>query len=259
MVKFYYQIKGRMPAPANGYSESEWAWPPVFSGLVEAEDRKKAKVQIEEEYGRQFPLRVLRKDIDEHSYLLHIRELGPHDDYLLRRFRDTACKECGAVFKLIDKYNDPYADHRSSDYCSAGCAQAGKYRDVQEFRLATEGKVPPVIYLVRQKSTGMAYVGQTIQPFTLRWWQHLSNPSDCKFHAALKTYPMPDWEFSVLEIIEYPAECACKVTYIKERERHWIEAFDSVETGYNTIRPSGISPQQALAFDSKPAPETELF
>lgn len=248
MPDFYYQIKGRMAADSEW--GSEWAWPPVFSGRVTAPDRKGAKALIEEEYGRQFPLRVLKKDLDEHAYLLHIRPIGPEDDHILRRFRDTACKECGAVFKLIDNYNDPYADHRGPDHCSAKCASAGKFREVQEFRLATEGKLPAVIYQVRQKSTGKAYIGQTIQPFTLRWWQHLTNPSDCKFHEAMKATPITDWEFSVLEVIEVPGDCASKAAYITDRERHWIETFNSVAQGYNTVRPAGMSRQQDLILDA---------
>lgn len=246
MPDFYYQIKGRKSDESEG--DSAWSWPPVFSGLVTAPGRKEAKVLIEDEYGRQFPLRVLRKDIHEHAYLLHIRVVEPHDDYLLRRFRETACKECGAVFKLIDKYNDTYADHRGPDHCSAKCASDGKFREVQEFRLVAEGKLPAVIYQVRQKSTGKVYVGQTIQPFTLRWWQHLTNPSDCKFHEAMKATPITDWEFSVLEVIVVPVDCASKTAYITDRERHWIEAFNSVTQGYNTMRPTGISPQQSLAL-----------
>lgn len=243
MPQFYYQIKGLKPA--GEYTEAEWAWPPVFSGLVDAPTKKEAKAQIDDEYGRQFPMRVLRKDMEAHAYLLNLRELGPHDEYLLRRFRDTPCKECGTVFKLIDKYNDPHAE-KSPDYCSESCKAAGKFRDVQEFRLASEGKVPPVIYEVRQKSTGMVYVGQTTQPFTLRWWQHLSNPSECKFHEALKLHKVTDWEFSVLETIEYPADCADRAAYITDRERHWIENRNSVTAGYNTVRPSSISPHQRL-------------
>ena len=46
MAKFYYQIKSRQPAGPN--REAEWAWPPVFSGMVEADNRKLAKAQIDE-------------------------------------------------------------------------------------------------------------------------------------------------------------------------------------------------------------------
>ncbi|WP_092302685.1 GIY-YIG nuclease family protein [Pseudomonas sp. NFIX28] len=241
MTKFYYQIKGRQPAGPN--REAEWAWPPVFSGMVEAENRKAAKAQVEELYERQFPSRVLRSDVSDHAYLLHIQELREHDAYLLRRFEETACKECGAVFKLIDKYNDPNTETTSHDYCTEACKQAARFRDVQEFRLLNEGRSPAVIYQVRQKSTGRVYVGQTTQPFTLRWWQHLSNPTNCKFHSALGSSNITDWEFSVIEVIAYPEGCTNRAAYITQRESHWIEVLSAVDTGFNTVRPAGIADQ----------------
>ncbi|GFM73793.1 hypothetical protein PSCICL_47850 [Pseudomonas cichorii] len=244
MARFYYQIKGRLPAK-NEYSASEWAWPPVFSGQVEAEDRKAARIEVEGLYERKFPMAVKLKDIDAHDYLLHIQPLEDTDTYLLSRFEDKACKECGAVFKLIDKYNDPHTETKSHDYCTEACQAAAKCRDLSEFRLASEGRSPPVIYQVRQKSSGRVYVGQTTQPFTLRWWQHLSNPSGCKFHAALSASAITDWEFSVIEVIVYPSDCTNRAAYITQRESHWIATLGAVETGFNTVRPVGaIDPMQ---------------
>lgn len=239
MLKFYYQIKGRQQYSSSG-DDYGWAWPPVFSGMVEADDRKAAKVLIEEQYGRQFPMRVLKKDIEQHAYLLHIQEMTERDTYLLKRFQDTACKECGTVFKLIDKYNDPNTETNSHDYCTESCKQAARGRELSELRLACEGLSPPVIYQVRQKSSGMSYVGQTTQPFTLRWWQHLSKPSGCKFHAALGASAITDWEFSVLEVIVYPPDCADRAAYITHRERHWIDQLSAVDAGFNTVRPASM-------------------
>ncbi|WP_223515714.1 GIY-YIG nuclease family protein [Pseudomonas sp. GL-R-26] len=241
MAKFYYQIKGRQPAGPN--REAEWAWPPVFSGMVEAETRKEAKGQVEELYDRQFPMRVLRSDMTDHAYLLHIQELSETDTYLLRRFEDTVCKECGTVFKLIDKYNDPNTETTSHDYCTESCKQAARFRDVQEFRQVNEGRFPAVIYQVRQKSTGRVYIGQTTQSFTLRWWQHLSNSTGCKFHSALGGSDITDWEFSVIEVIAYPEDCTNRAAYITQRESHWIETLLAVETGFNTVRPGGAADQ----------------
>ena len=245
MTKFYYQIKGRQQYTAEG--EFGWAWPPVFSGLVEAEDRKGAKAKIEEEYGRQFPLRVLKKDIEQHAYLLHIQPLTERDTYILKRFEDTPCKECGTVFKLIDKYNDPNTETNSHDYCTEACKQAARGRELSEFRLANEGLSPPVIYQVRQKSTGRVYVGQTTQPFTLRWWQHLSNPTSCKFHAALKATDITDWDFSVLEVIAYPDDIKDRGGYITQREAYWIDTLSAVDTGFNTVRPAAAADHAAQA------------
>ena len=242
MAKFYYQIKGRRPA-TSAYGEAGWAWPPVFSGMVEAPERKAAKAVVEEQYERQFPSRVLRKDMGAHEYLLHIQPIDEHDTYLLGRFENRPCKECGTVFKLIDKYNDPHTETKSHDYCTEKCQAAAKFRDLSELRLASEGRSPPVIYRVRQKSSGRVYVGQTTQPFTLRWWQNLSNPTSCKFHAALGGSDITDWEFSVLEVIAYPADCNNRAAYITHRESHWIENLAAVETGFNTVRPAGAVDQ----------------
>lgn len=212
---------------------------PVFSGLVSAADRKAAKAMIDEEYSRTFPLRVLRADVEQHEYLLHIQEVDPGNDYILRRFRDSVCKECGSTFRLIDKYNDHHADHKGPDYCSQRCAVDGKARAVQEFRLTHEGKLPAVIYQIRQRSTGRVYVGQTTQPFTLRWWQHMTNQTGCKFHEAMRSSPVTDWEYSVLEVIEFPKGCST-ADHLTDRESYWIAKLNSIEAGFNTARPSAV-------------------
>lgn len=244
MTKFYYQIKGRQPAGPS--REAEWAWPPVFSGMVEADNRKEARAQIEALYERQFPVCVLKKDLADHAYLLHIQVLREHDTYLVRRFEDTACKECGTVFRLIDKYNDPNTETNSHDYCTNACLRAAKFRDIQEFRLVNEGKLPAVIYQVRQRSTGKSYVGQTTQAFTLRWWQHLTHSTGCKFHLALIGSDITDWEFSVIEVIAYPEGGSNRAAYITQREAHWIEELSAIDQGFNTVRP--LAPESPISF-----------
>jgi hypothetical protein len=243
MPDFYYQIKGRSSVDMDYWGP--WAWPPIFSGRVTAVDKKEAKLLIDEEYGRKFPLRVLQKDLHEHSVLLHIKPLEGERDYVLKRFLDTPCKECSATFKIIDKFNDPYVRDGSFDYCSDKCAEAGKLRDRANFNATAQGKSPPVIYRIRQISTKKAYVGQTTQPFTLRWWQHLSTPSECKFHEAMKNSQITDWDFKVIEVIVPPDGCDV-VTYINERERFWIQELDAVDSGFNTVRPAGSAAQQDL-------------
>lgn len=249
MPDYFYQIKGRESDIHDG--GTGWAWPPVFSGLVVASDRKEAKALIEEEYSRVFPVRVLKKDMEQHAYLLLIREVKPHEEYLLRRFRDTECKECQVIFKPIDKYNDPHCDHLGSEYCSAKCSTAGRARDLLEFKLAGLGKSPPVIYQVRQKSTGKVYIGQTVRSFTLRWWEHLSVSTGCKFHEALRKTQITDWEFSVIEVIEPPSDCPDKTAYISDRERYWVEVKNSVLDGFNSVLPMGISPQSNLVLETE--------
>lgn len=247
MSKFYYQIKGRRPA-TDAYVTDRWAWPPIFSGMVEADSRKEARALVDDLYERQFPMRVMAKDMAANEYLLHIQQVSETDTYILKRFQDTACKECGVVFKLIDKYNDPNTETPSHDYCTEECKKAARGRELSEFRLVSEGLAPPVIYQVRQKSTGRVYVGQTTQAFTLRWWQHLSNPSACKFHTALKSTDITDWEFSVIEVITYPENCKDRAAYITQREGHWIVALSAADVGFNTVRPAGVADLRQVAL-----------
>ncbi|MDU8350746.1 GIY-YIG nuclease family protein [Pseudomonas syringae pv. actinidiae] len=248
MAQFYYQLKGHKVIEYYG----DTGWFPIFTGLIEASDKKSAKLAIEDEYGRQFPTRLLRKDVTEKSVLLYISEITvDQHDYRLRRFEDIECKECSGIFKIIEKYNDPFCDYKGPDYCSRKCYDVGRHRDVQAFRLASDGKVPPVIYQITQLSTQKVYIGQTIQPFTLRWWQHLTQHGESKFHEAIKSTTPVDWTFQVVEVIEFPEGCDNKVAYITDRERHWIDKMNSVTDGYNTVRPSFLSTQQSLLLDAE--------
>lgn len=245
---FYYQIKGRAAPEENSFSR--WSWPPVFSGMVTAPGRKEAKALIEEAYDRHFPTRVLAKDLEQNEYLLHIDEMPLEDSNRRRRFELVTCKECPTQFRQIDKFNDVHLKDKGADHCSDACAEAGRRRDTLEYRLSPSSVIPPVIYVIRQKSTGKCYVGQTTRPFTLRWWEHLSisakGPS-AKFHTALQG-SLTDWEFSVVEVV-VPLEGVDAVAYLNEREAHWIEKMDSVANGYNTVQPSCLASSKQASLD----------
>jgi hypothetical protein len=243
---FYYQIKGRLPDEKAGQGAfgSNWDWPPIFCDIVEAANKKEAKLLIEEEYGRHFPLRVLTDDIDKHAFLLRITEVAPEDESLRRKFKHTPCKECGSTFRVIDKYNDPNEPDKGPDYCSKGCAQEGRIQRTKDYELTTSGRLPAVIYLIRQLSTGKCYVGQTIRPVTLRWWQHMTYPSENKFHQVLKSTPLTDWQFSILESIALADDHPNKGGFITDRERFWITEYDCISSGFNTILPTGLCQQK---------------
>jgi len=257
--EFYYQIKGRLPEDQLGMGpfNSNWEWPPLFSDKVEAPNKKAAKLLIEEEYGRQFPLRVLANDLKNHAFLLSISEILPEDDVMRRRFAFLDCKECAARFRIIDKFNNPAERDTGPDFCSQSCAEEGRLRRIKDYDLVCSGKLPAVIYLIRQLSTGKCYVGQTIRPITLRWWQHLTYPSESKFHQVIKSTPLTDWQFQALETIALPDDHPNKAAYINDRERHWILHFDCIANGYNTVLPSGAaSAEPELEFD---VPEPAAF
>ena len=76
------------------------AWPPVWSGKVEAEDSKKARLLIEEEYGRRFIMRD-GVNVKEEPFLLSIK---PMNEHLARRFELRKCEMCGNEYTLNDAY-----------------------------------------------------------------------------------------------------------------------------------------------------------
>ena len=126
MSEFYYQIKGKEPSIYNENIEN-WRWPPIFSGKVTAENKKKAKALIEDDYGRVFPQRVLKKDMAKHEYLLNIREIKADDDATLGLFELRNCLQCCAGFRRIDLYNDSHELYKGKEFCSSACQRA--YRE----------------------------------------------------------------------------------------------------------------------------------
>src|ERR1035437_9000511 len=96
---FYYQIKGKLGEPQAGFygGSSNWSFPPIFSGKVEAADKKEAKIKIEEEYQKKFQIRDLAKDLDSNEFLLKIDEIkeGSHYSQL---FELQKCKQCDNTF-----------------------------------------------------------------------------------------------------------------------------------------------------------------
>ncbi len=83
------------------------------------------------------------------------------------------------------------------------------------------------IYLAKNLLDGKCYVGQT-KDFNKRVRGHLCEAlkgTGYKFHAAIRKYGKENFTFEIIE------ECEDEVT--NERERVWIERFDSFKRGYN--------------------------
>lgn len=238
MKEFYYQIKGKNN-PSDPYSYGKWAFPPIFSGKVEATDRKEAKLIIDEEYGRKFPLRVLDKDIDANEYLLAITEITENSGHS-RLFSSRECSTCGSEFRIIDKYNDANCLNKGSEYCSDECKHEAKLIETVKWNEdnVMNGKHIPVIYKITNKKTGLSYIGKTTQAFTFRWYQHFFQLGSTKFHNEIKTTEISDWTFEVIEVVKIPddtKEYSEADKFIFERERFWINHHDSIKNGYNSI------------------------
>ena len=225
MIDFYYQIKGRGRDMFNG-----WAWPPLYSGKITADNKKKARILVEEEFGRKIPMRVLKDDKDE-PFLLHLTEF---DEHHVRLFESKACIVCGKEFRRIDLYNDVNETYKGTEYCSSVCKTIDYERAREETRTSVGvGAGVAIIYGIRNKRTGFWYVGKTKQVFTLRWYQHFFHGGNTKFHKEIKETPITEWEFNILEQIQVP-DGECSESYIPSREKYWIDNYNAINEGYNS-------------------------
>lgn len=234
MPEYYYQIKARLD---GNDSFSRWSWPPVFSGKISADNKQQARAVIDAEYGQKFPMRVLARDIESAAFLLNLQEIDPRDTRTHELFEIRMCKHCNGGFKVIDHYNNTKQRYAGRDFCSDDCKESHvKEHDATLFANANGGAHPPVIYRITHNVTGMSYVGQTTQAFTLRWWQHFFHGTDTKFHRAIKDSRMTDWAFAVIEVVDLTqrSEGMSNADYIHAREQHWIDQFDTIANGYNT-------------------------
>lgn len=236
MPDYYYQIKGRQEDKDSCYRR--WEWPPLFTGKVTADNKKQAKAMIDEEYGRTFPQRVLRKDMENHHYLLNVREITEDDERTRELFDLKKCQQCKKTFRRIDLYNDLNESYKGSEYCSDECQQKVYEEQRSEYSsgLACSPNAKAVIYQVQNLKTGMSYVGKTTQVFTLRWYQHFYHGSGTKFHKAIQQSNLEDWSFGILETvaIEPGSTREEREELIASRERWWISEKDSINNGYNT-------------------------
>ena len=220
---YYYQIKGKIDKKFGDLSN--WSFPPIFSGKVSATDKKEAKTIVEIEYNKKFPLRVLAKDLDSNEFLLRITEIKDTDFFTKHIFEKQICKICNKEFRRIDLYNDSNVSYKGVLFCSDECNNKHKEKLFEENQSCV-----PVIYKITNKKSNKCYIGQTTQSFTLRWWQHIKwGVSDCKFHTKLKNSKLTDWCFEVIEIVE-------SKDVLNEREKYYINYFDSIDNGYNSVK-----------------------
>jgi hypothetical protein len=260
MPDWYFQIKGKKaPEDREGSGmyggDSNWTFPPLFSDMVTAPDRKCAIEIIEEVYGKKFPTRVLKKDLDANEFLLSIKEIKEDDHYTRSLFEVQTCNGCGGKFKMIEKYliNSTGGGH---EYCTYDCKQ--KHTEIERYRNPYENKEDngihnPVIYKITNKLTGMPYIGKTKQAFTFRWYQHFFQSAKsgvAKFHEAIRTSKVSDWTFEVIEIIVFPEEVRSSDEinkYILSRESFFIRKLNSVTNGYNSV--DSVAPEEIELVD----------
>jgi len=88
---------------------------------------------------------------------------------------------------------------------------------------------------------GKSYIGLTEKSLNHRLKQHVNdcNRYDHHLHKALRKYSIDQWETEILE------ECDTR-HQLQERERHYIEKYDTFKNGYNkTLGGDGVDPETA--------------
>lgn len=238
MQRYFYQIKGKMPNGMLNDFGAVWAFPPIYSGDVYANDSKDARNKINEHFGKELSVRILKTETHLHDYLLKIEDFKDHHASL---FEERECIICKSKFRIIDKYNDAHVKDGGQRFCSDDCKEDFRRKDEYELKRTVHSttEISPVIYKITNKQTGKCYIGKTTQVFTLRWYGHFFQTTGGKFQDAIWNSKYTDWTFEVIEMVEVPEETKKSISeterFILDRERFWINHYDSKNNGYNTV------------------------
>ena len=87
------------------------------------------------------------------------------------------------------------------------------------------------IYKITNKKSGMCYIGQAVDVAT-RWKQHakcglgIDTPAQNKLYRAMQADGLTSFTFELLE--------ACPRAQLNEKEKYYIELYQSYEYGYNS-------------------------
>lgn len=84
------------------------------------------------------------------------------------------------------------------------------------------------IYKAQNKINGQIYIGQSVR-IEERWKEHKNSVINgtSKFYKAIQEFGWDNFEWSIIE--------ECPKENLEEREKYWIDYYDSINNGYNTI------------------------
>ena len=87
-----------------------------------------------------------------------------------------------------------------------------------------------IIYKVTNKVNGKIYIGKTIQSLHDRWSRHvndaMTNRLDTHFARAIRKYGQENFIAEVIDTADSKEE-------LSEKEKYWIERYQSYSNGYN--------------------------
>lgn len=219
-MRFFFQLKS---INGRGWHDSTL----LYTGFVDAEDKKQAKIKMELEFQMKLKERIVAKEGQPTpEYKLYLVPTIPdvEEFYLTER----KCIICSEVYKILDQRN--LGHYASRETCSHECRSHSRPKRPEYFD-SLEGYKKPVIYKITNKINGLCYIGKTKQPFTLRWWQHFFHPTGSKFHKAIQESQVHDWTFEIVEALSSQSTDE----EILKKEQEWIDKMDSLLNGYNSV------------------------
>lgn len=83
-----------------------------------------------------------------------------------------------------------------------------------------------IIYCIHNLSTGKKYIGQTVEKLQRRVTRHFRTINETKISRAIQKYGKYDFVYGIVEEVD-------NTSLLDEREKFWIQHYDSVNNGFN--------------------------
>lgn len=104
------------------------------------------------------------------------------------------------------------------------------------------------IYKITNNVNGKVYIGQTIQTIKERFYQHCATKCsnsvlNMAIHRAIKKYGKSNFTIEVIEEVDKDS--------LNDREKFWIEYYNSYNNGYNSTRGGQDSSTHCKELDTE--------
>lgn len=104
------------------------------------------------------------------------------------------------------------------------------------------------IYKITNNVNGKVYIGQTIQTIKERFYQHCATKCsdsvlNMAIHKAIKKYGKSNFTIEVIEEVDKNS--------LNDREKFWIEYYNSYNNGYNSTRGGQDSSTHCKELDTE--------